>query len=241
VLDGAGRRPRYGVTVTSPDPTGASPDSGPQPGTGLLFLAVGALLLLATAPTVILLALLAGEGGGAPAALAVLSTVFVGPALSATLYALGDKARDDGLAPVAAFVKGYRLNVADVLKLWVPALAVLAVLTFTLVNQAGQAPAWAIGVGIGAVVIIVLALVQCTVIASFFVFRAADVAKLGLYFLGRLPRVSLLVLVLLAVAAAVAFFMAPVVLAILGVLWAAALLQIERPMLAEVRLRFIDG
>lgn len=220
--------------------TPTDPPAARRHGTALQVLVVSLLLAVAVSPTVILLALLAGSPGSAPVALAALSTVFVGPALAAALYALGDKARDDGLGPVAAFLKGYRLNLVDALKLWVPALGLIAVLLFVLA-EARDAPPWAIGVGIGATVIIVLALLQSTVIASFFSFRARDVAKLGAYFLARLPRVTLVVLLLLAVAGAVAFLTAPAVLALLGGVWTALLLRAERPVLAEVRLRFVSG
>jgi hypothetical protein len=219
--------------------TPTDPPAARGRGTAVQVLVVSLLLAGAVSPSVILLALLAGSPGSAPVALAVLSTVFVGPALAAALYALGDKARDDGLGPVQAFLKGYRLNVVDALKLWVPALGLIAVLLFVLA-ESDDAPAWAIGIGIGAVVIIVLALLQSTVIASFFSFRARDVAKLGAYFLARLLRVTLVVLVLLAVAGGIAFLTAPAVLALLGGLWTALLLRAERPMLAEVRLRFVQ-
>ncbi|WP_418274998.1 glycosyltransferase [Isoptericola jiangsuensis] len=222
------------------DPPAPAPEPGRSTGTVVKMVVVSILLALAVSPTVILLALLAGSGGAAPVALAVLSTVFVGPALSAALYALGDSARDDGLGPAAAFVKGYRLNVVDVLKLWVPALGLIAVLLFA-VAEATEAPPWAIGVGIGAVVMILLSLLQSTVIASFFAFRARDVAKLGMYFLARLPRVTLVVVVLITAAGAVAFLTAPAVLALLGGLWTALLLKVEKPLLAEVRLRFVTG
>jgi hypothetical protein len=219
--------------------TPTDPPATREPGTAVQILVVSVLLALAVSPSVILLALLGGSAGSAPVALAVLSLVFVGPALAAALYALGDKARDDGLGPAAAFLKGYRLNVVDALKLWVPTLGLLTVLAFV-VAEADDAPPWAIGVGIGAVVIIVLALLQSTVIASFFSFRARDVAKLGAYFLARLPRVTLVVLVLLAAAGGIAYLTAPAVLALLGGLWTALLLRAERPMLAEVRLRFVQ-
>lgn len=226
--------------MTSTDGATPTPDRRETSPAGRLAV-VGVLQALAVSPSVVILALLAGDDGAAPVVLAVLSTVFVGPAVSAGLFALGEKARDDGLGPAAAYWRGYRLNVRDVLMLWVPTLMLLAVLAFTIVDAVGTAPAWAIGLGIGAAALILLWLLQCTVIASFFAFRVRDTARLGLYFLGRLPRMTLLVLTLIVAACLVAWLTAPAVLALLGVLWTALLLRVVKPMLAEVRLRFVHG
>lgn len=171
----------------------------------------------------------------------MLSTVLVGPALAAALFALGDRPAELGLTPAAAFARGYRLNLLDTAKLWVPALLVLAVLAFMVVDVAGEAPPWVLGTGIGIAGLVLLWLVQVTVITAFFTFRTADVVRLGVYFLGRLPRVTLLVVALLVLAALVVWLTVPAVLALLGVLWTALLLRVERPLLAEVRQRFVDA
>ncbi|NOW01265.1 glycosyltransferase [Isoptericola chiayiensis] len=222
--------------MTTPDRPAAHPDDTAP---AVRLLVVGVLLALTVSPSVLLAGFLGT--GAAAAALSVLGLVFVGPAFAAASWALGDKARDDGLGPVAAFGRGYRLNVADVLKLWVPGLLLLAVLTFTIVDAAGRAPAWVVGFAIGAAVLVLLWLVQATVIASFFTFRGRDTAKLGLYFLGRLPRSTLVVLVAIIVAAAVGWLMSPALLALLGVLWVAVVLRADRPVLAEVRQRFVES
>jgi hypothetical protein len=60
------------------------------------------------------------------------------------------------------------------------------------------------------------------------------------FFLARLPRTTLLVVALIVLAALIVWLTAPAVLALLGVLWTALLLRVERPVLAEVRQRFID-
>lgn len=206
----------------------------------LRLLVVGVLLALAVSPTAVLVTLLGF--GPVPAAFGTLSAVFVGPAVSAALFALGEKARDDGLSPAAAFGRGYRLNAADVLKLWLPTLLVLAVLAFTVADALAQgAPPWAIGLGMGLFLLVVLWLIQATVISSFFAFRGRDTARLALYFLGRLPRVTLVVLVVLVLAAMFAWLTSVALLALLGVLWVAVLLRSEKPLLAEVRLRFVEG
>jgi hypothetical protein len=202
------------------------------------YLVVGAFLALTTSPTVVLLLVVAPDPSNVP--LAVGSVLFVGPAFSAALFALAEKARDDGLAPAAAFWRGYRMNAGDVLKLWVPALLALAVLAFTATNiAAAGVPAWYAGILVGIAAVVVVWLVQATVIVSFFAFRTRDAARLGLYLLGRLPAVTLAVISALVIAGAVVYLASAVVFALLGVLWVGMLLRWERPLLAEVRLRFV--
>lgn len=220
--------------MTSTGPNAPTPDTTP---TTVRLLVVGVLFALAVSPSV-LLAALRGPGAAGTAFVA-LALVFVGPAFSAAAFALGDRAQDEGLGPVAAFARGYRINAVDALVLWVPSMAVLAGLALLTVSAAGTGPAWATGVAIGVAVLLLLWLVQATVIASFFAFRARDTARLGLYFLGRLPRSTLLVLVAIVLAGAVGWLMSPAVLALFGVLWVAAVLRVDRPVLAETRQRFV--
>ncbi|WP_402462506.1 glycosyltransferase [Isoptericola aurantiacus] len=218
------------------------PDDPPRRETSpaLRLLVVGVLLALAVSPTAVLVSLLGF--GAVPAALGTLAAVFVGPALSAAFFALGEKARDDGLGPAAAFGRGYRLNALDVLTLWVPTLLVLAVVAFTVLDAAAQgASPWVVGLGLGLSVLILLWLVQATAIASFFAFRGRDTARLALYFLGRLPKVTFQVLLAVVLAGLFALLSSVALLALLGVLWVAVVLRCEKPMLAEVRLRFVDA
>ena len=227
--------------TTSEAPVPGDPDhgvAGRATSTLYRLLVVGLLLAISVTPTVVLLFLIAPDPSNVP--LAVGSAVFVGPALSAAFFALGAKARDDGLTPAPAFVKGYRMNLGDVLKIWVPGLLALAVLSWTTVNIAvAGVPVWWAGILIGLAVILLLWMVQATVIASFFSFRGRDTARLALYFLGRLPRVTLAVVSAVVLAGAVVFLTTPAVLAVFGVLLVALLLHWEKPLLAEVRLRFV--
>ncbi|MDO8143324.1 MULTISPECIES: glycosyltransferase [unclassified Isoptericola] len=220
--------------MASTEPSASSPDDTP---TAVRLLVVGVLFALAVSPAVLLFGL--RGAGAAGTALVALALVFVGPAFSAAAFALGDRAIEEGLGPVAAFGRGYRINAMDALVLWVPSVLALAGLTLAVASGIGTAPAWATGVGIGAAVLLLLWLVQATVIASFFSFRARDTAKLALYFLGRLPRSTLVVLVAVVLAGAVGWLMSPALLALLGILWVAAVLRADRPLLAETRQRFV--
>jgi hypothetical protein len=76
------------------------------------------------------------------------------------------------------------------------------------------------------------------VITSLFAFRTSDVARLAVYFLARTPGVTLGVAGLLAAAAAVTALSSEAVLALLGSLYAAALLRTSRPMITAVHREF---
>lgn len=202
------------------------------------LLVVELLLLATTVPGLAGLVLLERDPGNVP--LAALCLLPAGPALSAALYALHHRRLDlTDLRPAAAFWRGYRMNVRGVLKLWVPWLAWLTVLGTTLANfGAAGVPGW------WAVLLVLIALAaalwgaNALVITSLFEFRARDVARLAAYFLFSAPRVALGNACLLVVAAGVTLVATEAALALLGSVFAGALLLNSRPVVAEVTERF---
>ncbi|QFY08775.1 DUF624 domain-containing protein [Nonomuraea phyllanthi] len=210
-------------------------------GSALVYslLVVEGLFLLTTAPGLVALTLLGGDAGNVP--LAALCALPLGPALSAALYALRHRSRDlTDLRPAAAFWRGYRANVRGVLKIWVPWLAVLAVVGTNLANfAAAGVPGW------WAVLLVLVALAamlwaaNALVITSLFEFRAVDVARLAAYFLMRHPKAALGNACLLVVAGGVTLVATELAPALLASAFAAALLWNSRPMIAEVHDRFI--
>jgi hypothetical protein len=205
---------------------------------GLYWLVVvTALLALTALPTVVVVFLLEPSASNLP--VVALAAVPLGPALSAALYATRARARSDDLAPARSFWHGYRINWADVLRLWVPALVALGVIGYVLANT-GVA-------GLGAVYVVVLVAIalavavwalHATAIASFFSFRTRDVARLALYFLGRRWGVSLGVVSLVVVAFGIVWFTSDVVLALLGGVWVWFWYRNDQPMVDDVRVRF---
>ncbi|GLY97556.1 hypothetical protein [Actinoplanes sp. NBRC 103695] len=216
-------------------------DTGRRFGAGPLARAAA---LVHTLLVVQVLTLLAGAAGIVPLVLldrdpsnivlAAVCAIPAGPALSAALYALRRRSTDlADLAPARAFLRGYRMNLTGVLKLWVPWLAWEAVLGINLAH--GR---WTIPV---AAVALAAALWQANalVIASLFAFRARDTARLAAYFLVRTPLVTLGTAGLLALAAIVVLFWSEAVLALVAVVFAAALLRTARPLRSEIEERFI--
>ena len=216
-------------------------DTGRRFGTGPLaraaalvhtLLVVQVLTLLTGAAGLVPLVLLERDASNIP--LAAVCAIPSGPALSAALYALRRRSADlADLEPARAFLRGYRMNAAGILKLWVPWLAWEAVLGLDLAG--GR---WPIVV---AALALVAALWQANVlvIASLFAFRARDTARLAAYFLVRTPKVTLGNAGLATLAAGVVLFWSEAVLALVAVVFVAALLRTARPLRAEIEARFV--
>lgn len=201
------------------------------------YLIVEALLVVAALPGAVASLFLERTPGNAP--LFALCLVPVGPAVSATLFALRDRTRAEGLTPASSFWRGYRLNWADALKVWVPGLVVGVVILLGLANVgAGGVPGWYAGalVTIGAG--LALWLVNALVIVSFFAFRTRDVVRLAAHFLGARPLVTLGSLSLLVLATGIVALTTEALFGLFAVVWLALVLRNARPLLADVENRF---
>jgi hypothetical protein len=165
----------------------------------------------------------------------------LGPAVSAVLYMLHQHTGDlADLHPARAFRRGYRANLRGVLSIWAPILVWVTVLGVNVAyRQAAGLPGWWLVpltlVGVGAT----LWGVNALVITSLFAFRVRDVARLAAYYLTRTPSVPLGAFGLLAVAAGAVALWSEAVLMLLTPLLVLALLQVSRPMLADLRREFL--
>jgi hypothetical protein len=205
------------------------------------LLVVEVLLLLATAPGLVLLTLLRRDASNLP--LVALGAVPVGPALSAALVALAAPRDLMDLRPAAAFLHAFRRDAVAVLRVWIPLLAILTVIGVNLAHQdaAGVPAGWRAEWVSLLLVIAAGALlwgVNALVIVSFFSFRTRDVARLAWYLLAAAPGVTLGTGCLLAAAAAVVAVSSEAVLALLGSVLASLLLQTCRPLIARVEREF---
>ena len=196
------------------------------------------LLLLTSAPGLVPLLLLRADASNLPLDAACLLPA--GPAASAALFALWRRSGDlADLHPAAAFWRGYRLNMAGVLRLYVPWLAVMTMVAIGLAHGgAAGVPGW------WRVLLVVIAVAgtlwpaNAMVITSLFAFRAVDVARLAAYFLGKTPLVALgNAGVLIAGALVTAFGTEPVAM-LLATVGSLALLVSSRPMIEQVKERF---
>ena len=202
------------------------------------LLVVELLVLISTAPGLALVVLLDRDASNLP--LVAVAALPVGPALSAAVYALRRRGRDlTDLAPAAAFRRGYRMNLRGVLLIWLPCSAWLTVLAVNLAyHRAAAVPGWW-AVALAALALLAaLWLANALVITSLYAFRARDVARLAGYFLLRRPGTTLGNAGLLILAAGITVVASEAVLALLGSVFAAALLRTCGPMLAEIEERF---
>jgi hypothetical protein len=229
-----------GVRGVAP-PGGRAFGSGPLARASALvytLLVTEGLLLLTSAPGLVPLLLLGGSASNLPLDAACL--VPVGPAASAALFALWRRSGDlADLRPAAAFWRGYRLNVAAVLRLYVPWLAVMTMVAIGLAHGgAAGVPGWWRVLLVVIAVVGTLWLANAMVITSLFAFRVVDVARLAAYFLGKTPLVALgNAGVLIAGALVTAFGTEPVAM-LLAVVGCLALLISSRPMIEQVKEQF---
>jgi uncharacterized membrane protein YesL len=202
------------------------------------LLVVELLFLLATAPGLVLVVLLDRDASNLP--LVAVAALPAGPALSAAVYALRRRGRDlADLAPAAAFLRGYRMNLRGVLAIWLPWAAWTTVLAVNLAyHRSAGVPGWWATALVVLALLATLWLANALVITSLYAFRARDVARLAGYFLIRTPGATLGNAGLLILATVITVSASEAVLALLGSLFAAALLRTCAPMLPEIEGRF---
>ncbi|WP_213454421.1 DUF624 domain-containing protein [Rhizomonospora bruguierae] len=201
-------------------------------------LVVECLVLLTTVPLLVPVVLLDRDASNIP--LAALCALPVGPALSAALYALHHRQRDlTDLHPTTLFWRGYRMNAAGALRVWVPLVVLLAVVAINLAHfGAANVPGWWAPMLVVVAVAGALWGANALVITSLFAFRAVDVARLALYFLGRTPVATLGNAGVLVAAVAVTALASEAVLALVGAVLVLVLLRTSRPMIDTVRREF---
>ncbi|MGW0941130.1 hypothetical protein ACWD4O_01070 [Streptomyces sp. NPDC002623] len=213
-------------------------------GTGLLsrvaallhtLLIVEALLLATAAPGLVGLLFVGPDPANLP--LAALCLLPLGPAASAALYALHHRSRDlTDLHPARAYGRGWRLNALPVLKLWVPLLAWLTVIAFTLTHFAatGLPGWWAVLLGVIGVASLLWG-AHALVLTSLFTFRARDTARLAAYFLLRRGGATLGAASLLVLAGGLTALLTEALPALLAAPLLLSLLQSSRTVIVETQ------
>lgn len=196
------------------------------------------LFLLTTVPGLVPLLLLDRDPSNLP--LDALCLVPAGPAASAALFALHRRQPDlADLHPAATFWRGYRLNAAGALKVFVPWLAVVTMVAMTLAHRhAARLPGWWPALLVVIAVAATLWLVNALVITSLFAFRTVDIARLATWFLGRAPLVTVGNAGVLLAAAVVTAYGTEAVTALLVSAFSALLLNSSAAMIERVRKDF---
>lgn len=167
-------------------------------GTVHWMLVVGAAVLVACAPTVVLVPWLAADASNIP--LLGLLLVPVGPAVAAAVFAWDRRRVDPDAAPLRQYVRGYRLNLGDSLRVWLPVLVLLVVLGVNITNLGAVRGGPVLGaVSVVLTLVVMLWTGHALVIAALFSFRWRDTARLAAYHLGASWRATLSVLSLVVV------------------------------------------
>lgn len=198
---------------------------------------LGLCLALACAPSVVVGLFVSATPLGL--VLYVLGLVAVAPALSAGLYAVRGWRRDPGAGSARLFLRGYRMNVVDVLRWWVPTLVAAAVLAVN-VGYAGDHVAGPLlrAAGIAAGVVLALWAGNALVVSSFFSFRTRDVARIAAAEMFLSWRVTLGLACLLLVAAAAVYVAGDGAMLLLAWVFVVLLELVARPLVAHVTARF---
>ncbi len=204
------------------------------------FVVVEAMLLVTTLPGLVPLVLLERHWSNIPLAAALL--IPVGPAVSAALFAWRRFGEERDLKPARHFWRGYRLNLADALRVWVPALALGTILGVNLANLwVTDAPVvfGVVGALVAAVALVWTA--HALTIASLFSFRWRDTARMATYFLLTAPLASLGVLSLGVLVLGVVYVAGDWLVVLLASVLVFLLWRNERPVVAQVQRRFVVG
>lgn len=204
------------------------------------FLSVEVLLAVTTVPALVWLLFLDARWTNVP--LMVVLGIPVGPALAAAVFAWRRFTEDRDLAPARHFWRGYRLNWADALRIWVPALVVLVLLGVNLANLRGNdAPVAFAVVGVVAAVLVAVWTAHAMLVVSLFSFRTGDVLRIAVFFVLARPASSLGALVLVALGVAGAWWVGPWLPVALASVLTYLLWRNGGPVVAEVHRRFVVG
>lgn len=195
-------------------------------------------LVLTCGPTLLAVILLERDPSNVP--LYALAMVPVAPALSAGLYAIRAWPSSDEFAPARPFWRGYRLNVIDVLRWWVPALVAATVLGVTIANS-GTVQTAATFTPVAVVLMVALALLcgHMLLITAYFDFRTRDVWRIAIVESARSLRTTLSNLSLLVVSVGILYISGEVMLLLLAWLLLMLLRMGAGTLLTHVNERYV--
>lgn len=202
------------------------------------FVLIDLLLVLFSAPTIIIWMLLAQDASNLP--LYAASLLFVLPAVSASVWAWRAWAEDPDPVPLARFLRGYRLNFLDSLKIGIPGLAVLTVLATNITySEAIGTSALNIAFPLLAVMVAV-AMMRALSIASALSFRFIDVLRLSIFTLLTMPLRTLALLSLGVLVVGISLFVGDFAFLFLASVLTFIVQRSERPVIARLHVQFVS-
>ena len=162
------------------------------------------MFIIATSPGLVATFFLSPDLSNLP--LFAVCALPVGPALSGLVFAWRRRAFDLDLAPAARFWRGYKLNFVDVMKWWVPFLALVAAGSLVATNLSLTfLPDGAVWVFLVLGILAALWEAHMLIMTSAFSFRTRDASRLAVYFFFRCFPATLAYLSLLVVCFALTY------------------------------------
>ena len=200
------------------------------------FVIIDLALVVTSAPTIAVWLLLEQDPSNLP--LYAASAVFALPAVSAALWAWRAWAEDPDPVPLSRFLRGYRLNLGDSLKIGVPGLLLLTIL--------GTNITYGDVVGTGALNIafvvlaamVVLLLTRALSITSALSFRYVDVLRLAIFTLLTMPLRTLALVSLGILVIGISLFLGDYAFLFLASVLTCVLQRSERPVIRRLREQF---
>lgn len=205
---------------------------------GLYWFAVIDLLLVVTsAPALVVWMLLAQDASNLP--LYAASLVVVLPSVSAALWAWRAWTEDPDPVPLARFLRGYRLNLLDSLRIGVPGLAVLTVLA-TNISYGDAVGTGALNIAFTLLAAMVAVLMMRALsITSALSFRYVDVLRLSIFTLLTMPLRTLALVSLGVLVVGISLFLGDFAFLFLASALTFVLHRSERPVIARLRAEFV--
>lgn len=195
------------------------------------------LLLTAVAPTIAVVLLLRKDASNIP--IFVLALLPVAPALVAALAAARAWRLSPDLSPARSFVLAYRRDALPTLAWAAPAIGVLAVLTFNLINLASVPGGELIRPALLVIALLILVWsAHMLALTSAFHFRTRDAARIALGSMLPQWRFSLGIVSLLLIAGTIVLATSEIVLLLFFWAFAMMLALLARPLITTVTERF---
>lgn len=172
--------------------------------------------------------------------LVLLASLSLGPALSAGLYAARGRYLDPQESVFILFWRGYRRNALDAARITVPATVICgAVVYATGFGRELGLPSIVNGVLLGFALLVVLVSLHALALVTFFRLPWTNALTLGVFYLVRAWRTTLVTLALVVAAVALTIVVSDLLLALLGGLWVWGWYRASASMLRDSSHRFL--
>jgi|SRR5690625_160674 len=171
-----------------------------------------------------------------------LALIPTGPSISALYYSTAKLVKEKEISPTKDFFHGYKINVIDSLKLWLPALTVLFIIVVDLQYFYAKATTFnqvLAGIFFVALVFILILLLYVFPINAQFKFRIRDIYRLSVYYVFKTMRVTTGNIAILFLTAFIMFVTSDFIILFLASLVCYILTLNNQAAMEDVKLNFV--